>query len=205
MKKIQLLLVFFSALLLIMSCASAPVFNAPFNRPIKIAVLPFENQTTDLPAGYLARLLFERSLRSKGYDVIDNGVVDNVLKEVFGITDGGQLNSASAKEIQTKMGVEGLLYGTVITAKYSTLGVYAKKEATLLASVKMDGKEVWSKQKTVKETKLGSIANPLGALADQLIEKTIEKTLSKLLGHPLSEQFEEIIQKMQKEMPREKR
>jgi len=188
-------------LLLLVSCATSNlVKDKTFTKPIKIAILPFANETTDLASGELSRLFFIIGMKEKGYDVVDMETTDRILKE-NGITDGGQLNSISPTELQKKLGTEGLLYGTVIDAEYSTLGIVKKKKATVKIIVKQNDKNVWEDQDTVKEGGLGNLANPLQGLAEQVVDKTFEKAFAKYSGHPLEPLFEQLIYKLQNKMP----
>ncbi len=200
MKKLFFYLSFITLLLLVGCASSNLVKDKTFDEPIKIAILPFANETTDLASAELSRLFFIIGLKEKGYDVVDMETTDRILKE-NGITDGGQLNSISPTELQKKLGTEGLLYGSVIDAEYSTLGIVKKKKATVKIIVKQNEKNVWQDQETVKEGGLGNLANPLQGLTEQVVDKTFEKAFAKYSGHPLEPLFEALIYKLQNKMP----
>jgi hypothetical protein len=176
------------------------ISDKSFDQPISIAVLPFENMTADLPAGELMRLYFCLGLKEKGYTVMEISQVDSILQRL-GITDGGQLGSITPEELQKMFKTEGLLYGTLIKATYSTLGVTTSKNVTANARVMRNGTEVFSDEETSKEGGLGNLVNPLKGLADQIVDKQFEKMFAKYRGHPLDTHIEAVAYKIQNKMP----
>jgi len=201
MKKLALLLLTVALLLLLMSCAGNKADQVrKLTKPIKIAILPFANETTDLGVSELARIFFIIGLEEKGYTVLNMDETDKILQE-NGITEGGQLSSISASELQKKLNTEGLLYGTVIDAQYSTLAIAAKKKVTIKIIVKQNEAEVWNDQESVSQSALSSLANPLQGLAEQVVNKTFEKAFAKYHGHPLEAFTEEVCYKLQEKMP----
>jgi len=186
----------------LVGCAGSKYLKSDptFKEPITIAVLPFENETMDLAAGELARLFFFLGMQEKGYKVLGYTETDSILKDL-GITEGGQLPSISPEELHTKLGVEGLLYGTLIDAEYSTKGITKKKKATVSIKLLKNGASVWEDQRSVSEGGIGNILNPLAALAEQVVDKAFEKAFAKYHGHPLEAQVERVVYDLQKKMP----
>ncbi|MGC8728934.1 MAG: GNA1162 family protein [Elusimicrobiales bacterium] len=125
MKKI----LFFSFLLV--SCSSLNVkkqenkYSSLSSRG-SIAVLPFDNLSNDITAETMIRDMITSGLEKKGWLVIKNEVTDEKLKSV-GITDGGQLNSVTPKEISELLTADYLLYGTIEDFKLQNLGYVVKK------------------------------------------------------------------------------
>ena len=86
--------------------------NAKLVKPIPVVVLPFENETTDLAAGELARLLFMLGLQEKGYELLGLGRTDSLLQEI-GITQGGQLGAVPTEKLTDLFDTRGLVYGNL--------------------------------------------------------------------------------------------
>jgi len=167
---------------------------------MSLAVLPFANETTDLTAGELARLLFALGLQEKGYQVLDNETVDAKLREL-GITDGGQLNSITENELTEALQVEGLVYGTLLEAEYSTKAVASTKKATIAVRIVKNSQTAFDDRETSADSQTGSSLNVVKSFANQLIDKTSEKAFAKYHGHPLELQIETAVYKLQDRIP----
>lgn len=196
---------FLLMVIFMVGCAGSKYLKSDptFKEPIPIAVLPFENETTDLPAGELARLFFFLGMQEKGYEVLDYSATDSILRDL-GITQGGQLPSISPEELHAKLGVEGLLYGTLIDAEYSTKGITKKKKVTVSIKLLRNGASVWEDQRSASEGGIGNILNPLATLAEQMVDKAFEKAFAQYHGHPLETQVEQVVYELQKKMPGER-
>ena len=182
-------------------CATAnkPIFISPtFDKPMKVAVLPFENMSTDLAAGELARLLFAEGIGQKGYTVIPIEKVDEVLRKM-GVTQGGQLRSLKREDMMKKLGAEGLIYGNLKAAAYVTVGIKKSKKATLAAALYRGEERLWEDEKTFEQSEYS--INPASAIQKQLAGKALEKALAKYSGHPLYLQIEQCVYKTQDTMP----
>lgn len=190
------------SMILISGCAGSKylVSDPSFTEPIPIAVLPFENQTTELAVCELARLYFVLGMQEKGYEVLGYAETDSILR-LLGITQGGQLSAITAQELHNELGVEGLLYGTLIEAEYSTKAIKKTKKVTVSIELRRNGVNVWQDQETVSQTELGNILNPLAGLAEQVVDKTFEKAFAQYHGHPLEAQAEQVVYKLQDRMP----
>jgi hypothetical protein len=167
---------------------------------MSLAVLPFANNTTDLAAGELARLLFALGIKEKGYQVIDIDTVDAKLREL-GISEGGQLGGIPDSVLVNALQVEGLAYGTLLEAEYSTKAVSSTKKVTVAVTILKNGQTFFSDQQTAKHSQMGGSFNPLKALGGQIVDKTSEKAFAKYHGHPLELLIEEAIYKLQDKMP----
>ncbi|MBC8415267.1 MAG: DUF799 family lipoprotein [Candidatus Cloacimonetes bacterium] len=189
-------------ILFLLSCAGSKyLYKDPsFKEPIPVAVLPFENQTTDIGAAELARLFFVIGMAEKGYTVLEYSKTDSILMSL-GLTDGGQLPSISPEELHKELGVQGLLYGTLIDAQYSTYGISKKRKATIKIKLLQNGTRVWENQVSKSESGLGNILNPLAGLVEQVVDKAFEKAFAKYHGHPLEPVIEKAVYKLQDKMP----
>lgn len=81
-----------------------------------VAVLPFENNSGDKYAAERLRdLCISSILAAKLFDVVDKGIVDNVLKEEA-VTEPGALGQQVIKRLGQQLNVQALLVGTVDSA-----------------------------------------------------------------------------------------
>lgn len=194
-------LIFF--IILIIGCSSskeALYINSSFTQPFQIAVLPFENQTTELAVSELSRLFFVLGMEEKGYQIQPISQTDSILLEM-GITDGGQLTSVTVDELLKKLNVTGLLYGNVLEAEYSTLAIIQKQNVKVHIRLYRNSDLVWEDEEEEGSTGIGNIINPLQGLAQQVVDKQFKKIFSKYYGHPLEGLTEIVAYKLQDKMP----
>ena len=143
MKAIQAALV----LGLLAGCATAPPHYVAkgFAPPKSVAVLPFNNHTTDLEGPQFVReRLNDRLRRDKLYPVYKLESVDEKLREL-GITDGGQLPSKTPQQLGEALGAEALVYGDLLEYGYVTVGFVntRKVKARLWMVRSADGERLW--------------------------------------------------------------
>jgi len=86
--------------------------NTEIKKFKKIAVLPFENFTSDEYAGEKLRNIVISELLLKGIEVIEPGEVTKVLEEAK-IYSLSSIKITDLQEIGKKLGVEGLIMGAV--------------------------------------------------------------------------------------------
>jgi hypothetical protein len=95
-----------------------------------VALLPFENESVDLSAeDYLYKLAAGR-LAAKGYSLIQGEPVMEGLKGI-GITDAGQMASATPEIIGRAVGSGLLCYGTIEDFTFQNLGFVVRKSVKL--------------------------------------------------------------------------
>lgn len=138
-------------LLLFSGCALNPSYLAPnFHTPERIAVLPFANETNDVEGPEIVRKALLDILPSRGYGVVPPEEVDTVLREKFGVTDGGQLVSVAPQRIARALGADGLIFGNLLAFQDLPLG-YARKR-TVKANLRLldggTGELLWEEQKS---------------------------------------------------------
>jgi len=92
--------------------------------PRSIAVLPFDNMSTDLDATPLIRPIVAKRLRYMGYQVPDLKRTDEILKEE-GVMVSHDVYAFTAQELGQMVGTDAVMFGMVtdFTTKYA--GVYA--------------------------------------------------------------------------------
>lgn len=128
MTKIVKFLVFLSVSALFAGCATLPKpYNS--NNPIKkVAVLPMKNDTLDIKGPDMVRGKMEAVLRFRGYNVKPIRESDQILRDQMGINLGGQLDMTTPQKLGEALGVDGVLYGTLMDFNETTTGLYNVKK-----------------------------------------------------------------------------
>lgn len=99
------------------------------SNPLKrVAVLPLKNDTNDVDGPEMLRKKMIHALEQRSYVVLDIKETDQLLRDRMGITLGGQLEMTTAKQIGETLGVEGLLYGTLMDFDELTTGAINVKK-----------------------------------------------------------------------------
>lgn len=166
--------------------ASQPFILAGATPPLRVAVLPFANDSNSLDAPEFLAALVALRLGAAGYRLVPPADVAQRLQWA-GITQGGQIDSLGPAALAELLGADGLYYGTVTRFKYITLGVYQDREVGLSGVLKRpDGTMLWRHvamvaSKEVNPAAAKNLRTMLEAAAMQLGVKLLEKWLA----HPL--------------------
>ena len=146
------ILFLFSLFLLTAACA-APLSNLDSNyaalKPTRIAVLPAMNETADLDAPVVFRILAAAELADRGYALIDPARVDEALAQ-RGIQEGGQIESLTPQEIGDLLGADSLLYVKVMSYGRQ-LGVHIKMEGSFTLVNSKSGQKIWYSELSVSD------------------------------------------------------
>lgn len=125
------------ALLLLAACCGCAGKAASLVSPAlrtaadpRVAVLPFDNQTTDLSAPDIMRKLAAEGFARRGYPVLDAAGVDEKLS-ALGVSEGGQLPGVKTQDIGKALGADLLCYGDVEDFTFQNLGFLIRKNVTL--------------------------------------------------------------------------
>ncbi|MFN3966579.1 MAG: GNA1162 family protein [Endomicrobiia bacterium] len=200
LKNYKTIIVVLSGLLLF-GCVAKPKFIIDnYSPPMTVAVLPFNNFTTDLDGPVYVRKVFSEGIRCRGYIVKSINETDEILRGI-GITDGGQLPAFKPEKIGEALKVDALFYGDLLEFNYITLGFYNKKSVAVNLKLldSKTGKILWEDEKKVSRTELAlSSEEALKKFKNKMIEKTIEKTFRV----PLKEEVEEVVRKIILTLPR---
>lgn len=196
-KPLEILLPF----LLLAGCAApaaAPKARhaAPF--PQRLALLPMDNQSTDLRGPDLVRELLKDSLDLANFELAENAEVDEKLKSI-GISDGGQLNAVTPQRLGELLGADALVYGDLTEFSNANVGVYANR--TVEVSLKLvdakTGEKLWETSKRKANSKLGlSKDAALGNLKSGYAEKALEG----IMNNPLRPEAEEAVRLLVKDL-----
>ncbi len=160
----------------IMAACAIPRPPLPYdaNNPLKrVAVLPMKNDTIDVDGPEVLRKKMVQALEHRSYVVKDTKETDQILRDQLGITLGGQLDLATAQKLGETLGVEGLLYGTLMDFDELTTGaINVKKVRGKFKLVNaMTGQAVWSRGLGVRsemmmQSKAGAAATVAARAAD---------------------------------------
>ena len=95
-----------------------------------VAVLPFDNQSTDISAPDIMRKLAAEGFERRGYPPLDPSQVDAGLS-ALGVSEGGQLPGVKPQDIGKALGADLLCYGEVEDFTFQNLGFLIRKNVTL--------------------------------------------------------------------------
>ena len=105
-----------------------PLPTDPSNPLKRIAVLPMKNDTNDVDGPDVVRQKMAEALTKRSYVVMDIKESDQILRDRMGINLGGQLELTTPQKLGETLGVEGVLYGTLMDFDETTTGVYNAKK-----------------------------------------------------------------------------
>ncbi len=139
-------------LFLLISCA-APLTDIAqdysFLKPTRIAVLPPMNETNDLDAPQVFRILAAAELADKGYNLVPFQQIDKALREKE-IQEAGQLESLTSQELGEITGADGLLY-TRVMSYGRQMGVHLKMEGNFTLVNSRGGQKIWYSELSVSD------------------------------------------------------
>ncbi len=147
-KPLQCSLVLF-LLFLVAGCSlpHPPLPTDPSNPLKRVAVLPMKNDTTDVDGPEIVRQKMAEALTNRSYVVQDIKETNQILRDQMGINLGGQLDMTTAQKLGETLGVEGVMYGTLMDFDETTTGVLNVKKAR--AKFKLvntqTGQTVWAR------------------------------------------------------------
>jgi hypothetical protein len=130
-----------------------PLPTDPSNPLKRIAVLPMKNDTDDVDGPDVVRQKIAEALTKRSYVVMDIKESDQILRDQMGINLGGQLELTTPQKLGETLGVEGVLYGTLMDFDETTTGLYnAKKVRGMFKLVNTKtGQTMWARGLGVKK------------------------------------------------------
>jgi hypothetical protein len=164
-----------SALLFTGCHLTKPPLPTDPNNPLKrVAILPMKNDTNDVGGPDMMRAKMVEALTNRSYVVKDIKETDQILRDRMGITLGGQLSLTTPKKLGEELGVEGVLYGTLMDFDETTLGAVnvRKVRGTFQLVNTMTGQTAWQGGLGVRrEMRMqgsgGAIASVLSKVSDR--------------------------------------
>jgi len=129
-----------------------PMPTDPSNPLKRVAVLPMKNDTDDVDGPNVVRQKIVEALTRRSYVVMDLKESDQILRDRMGINLGGQLELTTPQKLGETLGVEGVLYGTLMDFDETTTGVYnARKVRGMFSLVNTaTGQTIWARGLGVK-------------------------------------------------------
>jgi len=160
---------------LLAGCSLGPSYIVKdFTPPETLAVLPFTNETNDIEAPDLVRKFLIEILPQHGYAFSNSETTDSILKEKFGITDGGQLGVATPQELGAALSADGLLYGNILSFQDLPLGFVRKRTVKIYLKIvdSKTGTLLWEDQKGWNNPEFHLDSDGSGrALAEQVFDR----------------------------------
>jgi hypothetical protein len=149
---VRRLLIWVPILMLLSACAK-PLTDVASDfkslRPTRIAILPVKNETADMDAPTVFRILARAELADRGFGLIDFVQIDAALREK-GIEEAGQIESLTPQEIGECLGADGLLYITVL-GYGRQMGVHLKAEGSFTLVEPKTGQKLWFSELSVSD------------------------------------------------------
>jgi hypothetical protein len=113
------------------ACAALRPQPDPTNPIRSVAILPMTNNTNDVEGpNFVRKTLAEHLGKYKFYRVKPIEEVDQLLRDRMGVTLGGQLDSAKVEDLKKLLGVEGLIYGTLMDYGQITTGLINERKVS---------------------------------------------------------------------------
>lgn len=145
-------LIRYSALLALFFFAGCNLPHPPLpydpGNPLKrVAILPMKNDTTDVDGPNIVRQKMAEALVNRSYVVKDIKETDQILRDQMGINLGGQLDMTTAQKLGETLGVEGVLYGTLMDFDETTTGILNVKKVRAKFKLvnTLTGQTVWAR------------------------------------------------------------
>ncbi len=202
------------------------------SNPLKrVAVLPMKNDTMDVDGPNVVRKKMIVAMENKSYIVKDIQETDQILRDQMGINLGGQLEMTTPQKLGEVLGVEGVLYGTLMDFDETTTGVLNVKKVRakfklvnamtgqivwerglgVRSEVRMSGKsgdaaavaarEADAREKDVPWVTTGSIATNDKNVGRSLAQNIGVQLFSKAVGIHLDYESAELVRRVADNMP----
>lgn len=175
--------------LLLLGCPSGggQYLRTGYRPPASLAVLPFDNHTTDLDGPVVARFWLDQRLTElKGYKTLPLDEVDAALNRL-GVTDGGQLRALPPGRACSALGTEAVVTGDLLEFGTKTTGFLNVRQVSARFEMTdcRTGERLWSAEghgasSTAATSASGAMRAGLKSLASRFAEKA--------MGNPLREQ-----------------
>lgn len=110
-------------------------------KPRQIAILPVMNETSDLDAPSVFRILVKAELADKGYSLLDFSRIDEALRSQ-GVQEAGQVESLTPQQLSELLNVDGLFYTRVLSYGRQ-VGVHIKMEGSFILVHARTGQKLW--------------------------------------------------------------
>lgn len=154
-------------------CCSLPQPHLPvdLSNPLKrVAVLPLKNDTNDVDGPNVLREKMVKALENRSYVVQDLKETDQVLRDRMGINLGGQLEMTTPQKLGETLGVDGVMYGTLMDFDETTTGLLNVKKvrAKFKLVTAATGQTFWQRGLGVRsEAKMAGVGASIASAASR--------------------------------------
>jgi hypothetical protein len=118
-------------------------------KPTRIAILPVMNETADLDAPTVFRIMVKAELADKGYALLDFQQIDEALRSQ-GIQEAGQVESLTPQQLGELLHADGLLY-TKVLGYGRQVGVNIVMEGNFTLVHARTGQKIWFSELSVSD------------------------------------------------------
>ncbi|OGR68383.1 MAG: hypothetical protein A2081_02210 [Elusimicrobia bacterium GWC2_61_19] len=166
----------------------------------RVAVLPFDNQSTDIGAPDVMRKLAEEGFAKRGYQPLPAEEVDAKLASL-GVSEGGQLPGVKPEALGQALGVDLLVYGDVEDFTFQNLGYLIRKAVVLRVKVVSAGtsETLYEGSGSGKDIKVFFNSDQAKAA---FVEQLAVKLVQNILKTPLKKEAETAADKALGSLPR---
>ncbi|MGB5747334.1 MAG: GNA1162 family protein [Desulfobacterales bacterium] len=156
-----------SCALRILENPPAPAILEEEKLPYKVAILPFENKTSNPEAGTTVRKMFYNFFSSLNYRDLEPYVIDENLKANHLYADVTAGKKVSPQKLGQLLGVDAVIYGEVISLGKIYALVYSDNQAGLKARMVScsNAKPVWELEHTIHIEEGDVPLSPIGLAA----------------------------------------
>lgn len=166
----------------------------------RVAVLPFDNQSTAVDASDIMRKLAEEGFARRGYATLPREELDERLRGL-GVSDGGQLAAFSSSETARAAGADLLCYGDVEDFTFQNLGFVIRKNVVLKVKLvsASTGETLYEGRGAGRDVKVYINADEAKAA---FVEQLAVKLVQNILKSPLKREAETAADKALDRLPR---
>ncbi|OGR41664.1 MAG: hypothetical protein A2X35_12365 [Elusimicrobia bacterium GWA2_61_42] len=166
----------------------------------RVAVLPFDNQSTDVGAPDVMRKLAAENFEKRGYPALPADEVDAKLS-ALGVSEGGQLPAFKPEELGRALGVDLLCYGDVEDFTFQNLGFVVRKSVALRVKVvsAATGETLYEGSGSGKDIKIFFDKDEAKAA---FVEQLAVKLVQNILKTPLKKEADKAAWKALDSLPR---
>ena len=122
-----------------------------------VALLPMANESVDVEAPGKVRKALAAALQNRGFQLVDPATVDSVLKDRFGVTDGGQLRAVSPRRMKGVLPGDIWVFGAVKEFGFKSVAAVSQRKVViaLKALEAASGKTLFEGEETGIPTSAG--------------------------------------------------
>jgi hypothetical protein len=167
---------------------------------LRVAVLPFDNQSTDVGAPDVMRRLAVEDFKKRGYQPLAEDEVDGKLSSL-GVSEGGQLRGVKPEDLGRALGVDLLAYGDVEDFTFQNLGFVVRKAVALRVKIisAATGETLYEGAGSGKDIKVFFDRERAKAA---FVEQMAVKLVQNILKTPLKKEAETAARKALDSLPR---